>query len=765
MKTADIPRVFSLCLVIWSSIFFTISCSTDAINAVESIKDGETLVSAGGTFELGFFSPENSSNRYVGIWYKNLSARTVVWVANRQDPIKTRLGVLKVIERGIMIILNNTNGTVWSSFALTSVQNPVAQLQESGNLVVREADDDHQHHDHKFVWQSFDFPCDTLLPGMKIGWNFVTGSETYLSSWKSHDDPARGEFTSRLDPTGYPQLLLKRGADVVHRIGPRSSREDTMSMFAVVMDGNEVYYEVYNVYLPFFVRFTIDERGEARFWRWDDGASAWMLHLKLGADRCDEYGMCGVNGVCDVGKLPFCRCLDGFVPKDPEGWSRSDWSRGCIRRTYISCHGGRFLRYTGMKLPDAKSSWNNASMRLEECRAVCLQNCSCSAYAQLDVERGMGCLLWYGDLVDIRTLALGGQDVYIRMASSELGIYNGSSGEELEIPFFKLSTIMEATNHFSIENKLGEGGFGSVYKGTLQGGKEIAVKRLSQNSLQGLDELKNEVLFIAKLQHRNLVNLVGFCNQREESMLIYEYMPNKSLDLILFDETKRNVLGWKERLHIINGIARGLMYLHQDSRLRIIHRDLKASNILLDSDMSPKISDFGLARSFGRTEVVVKTRRVIGTYGYMSPEYVVDGLFSAKSDVYSFGVLVIEIISGKRNWGFSHHAHNLNLLGHAWTLYKEGRLLELVDACVGDPTSFSQVMRSIQIGLLCVQQNVEDRPSMCGVVAMLENEGVIPQAKQPGFFTARDVLAAQAPTSGDRENSINEVTISTLEPR
>ncbi|KAI4312373.1 hypothetical protein MLD38_037187 [Melastoma candidum] len=216
----------------------------------------------------------------------------------------------------------------------------------------------------------------------------------------------------------------------------------------------------------------------------------------------------------------------------------------------------------------------------------------------------------------------------------------------------RLSVICAATGDFSEENKLGQGGFGPVYKGVLLDGKEIAVKRLSRASGQGLIELKNEVDLIARLQHRNLVRLLGFCLEQHEMMLVYEYMPNKSLDFFLFDQSKSGSLDWKKRFSIIGGISRGLLYLHEDSRLRIIHRDLKASNILLDHEMNPKISDFGMARIFGVNQDEAATNRVVGTYGYMSPEYAMGGIFSVKSDVFSFGVLLLEIVSGRKNSSF-----------------------------------------------------------------------------------------------------------------
>ncbi|KAK1648327.1 hypothetical protein QYE76_066132 [Lolium multiflorum] len=240
----------------------------------------------------------------------------------------------------------------------------------------------------------------------------------------------------------------------------------------------------------------------------------------------------------------------------------------------------------------------------------------------------------------------------------------GLEGSNTDFTFFDLSQISDATNNFLDANKLGQGGFGPVYKGKFPDGREIAVKRLASHSGQGFMEFKNEVQLIAKLQHTNLVRLLGCCSQRGEKMVIYEYLPNKSLDFFIFDEAKRVVLNWNKRLAIIEGISQGLLYLHKLSRLRVIHRDLKASNILLDNEMNPKISDFGLAKIFNSNDVEGNTEKIAGTYGYMAPEYASAGIFSIKSDVFSFGVLILEIISGTRNSGFQQHGKFFNLLRH-----------------------------------------------------------------------------------------------------
>ncbi|XVF31200.1 hypothetical protein REPUB_Repub16aG0125000 [Reevesia pubescens] len=288
--------------------------------------------------------------------------------------------------------------------------------------------------------------------------------------------------------------------------------------------------------------------------------------------------------------------------------------------------------------------------------------------------------------------------------------------ESQELPLFPLDVTLEATQHFSDENKLGEGGFGPVYKGMLADGREIAVKRLSKTSGQGLREFKNEVTVIARLQHKNLVRLLGCCLEGNELLLIYDFMPNKSLDVHLFDSTRSVQLDWKTRVTIINGIARGLLYLHEDSRLKIIHRDLKASNVLLDHEMNPKISDFGMARIFGVNQNEANTNRVVGTYGYMAPEYAMEGLFSVKSDVFSFGVLLLEIISGRKNGGFYLSEHGLSLLNYTWKLWCEEQALELMDPVLVQSCDQVEVLKYIHIGLLCVQEDPADRPIMSSSV-------------------------------------------------
>ncbi|KAJ6885617.1 cysteine-rich receptor-like protein kinase 10 [Populus alba x Populus x berolinensis] len=339
---------------------------------------------------------------------------------------------------------------------------------------------------------------------------------------------------------------------------------------------------------------------------------------------------------------------------------------------------------------------------------------------------------------------------------------------------FDLGTIEAATNNFSDINKIGKGGFGDVYMGRLPNGQEIAVKRLSRSSRQGAGEFKNEVVLVAKLHYRNLVRLLGYCLRGEEKLLIYEYVPNKSLDYFLFDPAKQRLLDWWNRYKIISGIARGLLYLHEDSRLRIIHRDLKASNVLLDGEMNPKIADFGMAKIFEEDQSQGNTSRVVGTYGYMSPEYAMQGQFSVKSDVYSFGVLILEIISGKKNSSFYQSDHGLDLLSYSWRLWTNGAPLELVDASLGDSYTRNEITRCIHIGLLCVQEDPNDRPTMTTIVLMLSSFSItLPLPREPAYFVkSRNSLSfpimepdSDQSTSKSKSLSANDMSITELYPR
>ncbi|KAJ4905815.1 putative cysteine-rich receptor-like protein kinase 32 [Raphanus sativus] len=375
-------------------------------------------------------------------------------------------------------------------------------------------------------------------------------------------------------------------------------------------------------------------------------------------------------------------------------------------------------------------------------------------------------------VIFVTLLALGLFVFKRRLSYKTLNLENAddiTSPHSLQIDF---KTIEAATDQFLETNKVGQGGFGEVYKGTLPNGTEVAVKRLSKNSGQGTEEFKNEVVVVAKLQHRNLVRLLGYCVEGDEQILVYEFVPNKSLDYLLSDPIKRQQLDWTSRYSIIGGIARGILYLHQDSRLTIIHRDIKASNILLDDDMNPKVADFGMARVFGVEQTQANTRKIAGTFGYMSPEYAMHGRFSMKSDVYSFGVLVLEIISGKMNSSFNEtDGSAVNLVTHAWRLWRKGSALELLDPAIGESYQSEEVRRCIHIALLCVQKDPGDRPTMSKIILLLTSTTITLQLpRAPGFYFRSSLdqdLEAEGSDSFGKPIpcSVNDASITELDPR
>ncbi|XP_077245927.1 uncharacterized protein LOC143885615 [Tasmannia lanceolata] len=799
-----------------SPIFFFLSFLfytwADTITPNQTIKDGvQTLISVSGIFELGFFSPNNTQNRYLAIWYHKIPVQTFVWVANRETPISDSSGILTIQKDGNLVVLDGQQTPVWSTNTSILSNYTSAQLLDSGNLVLSERN---SNNSETIIWQSFDHPTNTLLPGMKIGMDLITKQRRLLISWKNNSDPGLGIFTYGNDPQDADQFFIWNGSNPYWRSGYWNGRTFNqipeasttfLFHFTVTTNQGETYFEYSALYNN--TRLVMDVSGQLHCMVWYDSAQTWAVVWLDPRDQCGPYAPCGVYGSCSDFKTPMCDCLPGFEPVSAMDWYRGNWSGGCRRRTMLQCgEGDGFLSLGRMKTPDHENSILAASA--ESCRAACLGNCSCNAFAY--VNSSSTCLVWFGSLMDVANLkeSDGEQEIYLRLAASELssgkkrplpviiavtvvtGIlifsafmfclwrrktkrtagsarideeilktYNfGEDGDEgADIPFFDFNCIATSTGNFSISNKLGEGGFGAVYKGTLPGGQEIAVKRLSRSSGQGLEEFKNEVILISKLQHRNLVRLLGYCIQGDEKMLVYEFLPNKSLDFFLFDQNQSPLLPWEKRFSIILGIARGLLYLHQDSRLRIIHRDLKPSNVLLDEGMNAKISDFGLARIVGENQTQGKTRRVIGTYGYMSPEYAYDGLFSVKSDVFSFGVILLEIISGEKNASLHHCDDSLSLLGFAWKLWKEDKVLDFVDPSLHEFNS-SEALKCFQLGLLCVQEDAIDRPTMAFILAMLVSETVnLPMPKQPATFIRR--------YHSEADSSRNETTITTLEGR
>lgn len=410
-----------------------ISTATDTITNSQPLPDGKTLVSEDGTFELGFFNPGSSSNRYVGIWYKNIQVRRVVWVANRERPIQDNSSMLAISQEGNLVLLSQNKSVLWSANLTTKPLSPIVQLLDNGNLILREDKDDNNNEDN-FLWQSFDYPTDTVLPDMKFGWDRKTGINRRATAWKNWDDPSPGDFALSFILGSNPEPIMWKGSTIYHRDGPWNGfgfggtpalRPNPLFVFKFVNNSEEVYYTFSlknkSVISILVMNQTLSARQRLT---WIPQSKTWTLYQSVPQDNCDAYNLCGAYGNCIVEASPVCQCLEGFQPKSPQNWNAVNWAQGCVPIKPWNCSVKSkysFRRLAGMKVPDIANTWLNGSMTLDDCEAKCLDNCSCTAYANLDANAGSGCLLWLGELIDLRQFSGVGQDLYIRMPASEKG--------------------------------------------------------------------------------------------------------------------------------------------------------------------------------------------------------------------------------------------------------------------------------------------------------------------------------------------------------
>ncbi|KAK9209410.1 hypothetical protein WN944_001776 [Citrus x changshan-huyou] len=422
MEKLTVFNIFSSFVFLFS---IQLSQAADTINPASSfIRDGEKLVSSSERFELGFSSPRKSRYRYLGIWYKQIPD-TVVWVANRNSPIIEPNAALTISNNGNLVILNRKNGAIWSSNTSRKAENPVAQLLDTGNLIVRD-NFSRSASEGSYLWQSFDYPSDTLLAGMQLGWDLKNGVERYLTSWRSANDPSPGNITNRLDIHVLPELGLYNGSKKLSRSGPWNgfffgaapSYASNLSEPILVDNEDEIYYSYESYNNPIIAILTVNPSGTVQRLIWHERSNRWAAVHSAPTLFCQFYGHCGAISVCSYEKTPNCECLKGFKPKSQHNQTRPG---SCVRSESADCKSGdRFIMVDDIKLPDLLNVSLNKSMNLKECEAECLKNCTCRAYANSEVTgRGSGCLMWYGDLIDTTKAKFhNGQPMYIRVPAS-----------------------------------------------------------------------------------------------------------------------------------------------------------------------------------------------------------------------------------------------------------------------------------------------------------------------------------------------------------
>ncbi|CAN1783591.1 G-type lectin S-receptor-like serine/threonine-protein kinase At4g03230 [Linum perenne] len=544
------------------TITFKFNGTSDTVLLRDSSRD--TLVSAAGDFELGFFSPTGNDLRYLGIWYRNRSS-TVVWAAIWVNGLQDKTGELCFTADGYLEVRDQVSR--WS-IPLYGYDDYNLKLSDSGNLILTGGKS-------AVIWQSFDHPTDTFLPGMKMVPNMK------LTSWASSSDPSTGNYTFQLD---------------------QESSENRQEFAIMIMNNSNVLWNSGGQIPQFVVELLTNSSppsnySKSRFW--------------MGFD----------------GRIQFYQSIDStapswYEPVEMVGLSTSSQKtrRSSLHFIILGCIGGVLLisRFAFAILYIRKARRDRKARKDEENLALRIYDSEKRVKEFINSEH-----------------------------------FGEDDKRDINVPFFDLDCVLAATDFFSFHNKLGQGGFGPVYKGKFPGGQEIAVKRLSSASTQGLEEFKNEVILIAKLQHKNLVRLLGYCVERNEKILLYEYMSNKSLDFFI---------------------------------------------------------------------------------GYMSPEYALDGNFSIKSDVFSFGIVLLEILSGQRNTGFYKSNNVMSLLGHVWECWKEEKVMEVMDQSLSETCVANEFLRCVNVALLCVQEDSNDRPTMASVVSMLGSETAsLPRPKEPAF--------------------------------
>ncbi|XVE50242.1 hypothetical protein DITRI_Ditri01bG0146500 [Diplodiscus trichospermus] len=691
----------------------------NAIYPGQSLSGNQTISSKNGRFELGFFKPGNSTyNYYVGIWYKKLPVQTVVWVANRDMPVlDPSNSKLQLSEKGNLVLFNQSKIPLWSTDSfVNSMNSTVAVLENSGNFVLRKSSNP-----SVIVWQSFDHPADNWLSGAKLGLDKMTRKRQIYIAWRNSADPAPGPFSLGLDPNGTGMYHILKNGNTHWTCGIWLERVSSFSIDTVdnyttvkyVSNEKENFYIYTVTNSSILVRYVMDTSGELQQLIWQDNFQKWKAVWAKPKDQCEIYGFCGYYGACN-------------------------------QRTPLQCKNGvkdGFQVIHNIRLPTNEVFLTN-NKSLEECESSCLRDCSCTAFTY-----DGNCSIWREDLLNIQYLSYGdnlGRDLHLRLPMAELAALRGNKRGRIEwfiisavaaililfailgfivstcmrtnfpkptddvLVLFKFSDLKRATKNFS--EKLGEGGFGSVFKGKLPDSAVMAVKSLKFRDQED-KQFRTEVSTIGTIHHVNLIRLLGFCVKGRKRFLVYDYMPNGSLDSHLFYKDSK-ILDWETRYHIAVGVARGLAYLHEECRECIIHCDIKPENILLDADYNPLLSDFGLAKLFGRDLSRVLTT-MKGTRGYLAPEMISGEPITPKSDVFSYGMLLLEIISGRRNWEIRDDGtENYFPARAANCISNGGDVLSLLDSKLQGNANLKEVIRACRVACWCIQDEEQNRPSM-----------------------------------------------------
>ncbi|XP_020092890.1 G-type lectin S-receptor-like serine/threonine-protein kinase At2g19130 [Ananas comosus] len=728
-------------LFLLASVFVFCCCNLravvalrDTITAGNPLAGNQSIVSKNGDFELRVPTPDDIYILGLTIWCRKYNLGLTVWSAYIDSTVVTIADLqLSISDDGNLILLSKDGSLIWS----TNVTSPaasnstVAVLLDSGNLVLRDG-----LNASNVLWQSFDHPSDTWLPGAPLGFDRSTGNHIFLTSYY---------FSLDVETVGSPQFVLQTNGSgeydhsVQHLAVPtvidihQDSQKGTFSFHGI--DGYTIFF--------------LDINGLNRY-KWSENPPVGLLIQKYPFYSCGVGFYCGPFGICDTASMQ-CICPAGFLPTNPQSWEGGDYSSGCRRVIPLNCknENSSYMVYFLKRFPDNPQSF--PANDYEGCESACTSNCSCTAFSfRFD------CKLWHGDLINSTQCdyCSDGWSISIRTEIDSrrrnkhperppigltLGVVLGTATvlavglivtwrckkrsrttDPIYLKSFRVffySDLKSATKNFS--KKLGQGSFGSVFMGTLRDSTLVAVKKL-EGLRQGEKQFRAEVITVGMIQHINIVRLLGFCAEGTRRLLVYEFVTNGSLDSHLFSKTNSDTfLDWNQRYRIAIGIARGLAYLHEKCKDFIIHCDIKPENILLDEKFCPRIADFGMAKLFTRDgSRVLTTMR--GTIGYLAPEWISGLAITHKADVYSFGMMLFEIISGRRNTERSEDGTYVYFPTWAAAKIHEGEVACLLDNNLKGEAYSEELERACRVACWCIQELESSRPAMGLVVQMLE---------------------------------------------
>ncbi|KAK4576052.1 hypothetical protein RGQ29_026848 [Quercus rubra] len=704
-------------------------------------------VSPSGLFAFGFY-PQNDGFA-IGIWLVNQTEKTVIWTAKRDDPPVSFNATLNLTIDG-KLLLRTEQGRELPIFYVGDPANSAAML-DSGNFVL-------YGNDFNVIWDSFDFPTDTILGGQNLsdGHNLVSNV--------SISDHSSGRYSLYMEVDGnlvaYPvnssddaSVLLVRASGLEVSIFANSSYPDK--------NGTNIY------------RATLDADGIFRLYLHhfkSDNSSSMLMEWSALSNQCEVKGFCGLNSYCSgKGSKADCYCYPGFDFIDThnkvlgcyQNFNEDDYD--CGRSEDPA------MLYNVASLENVwwDGSYSIMPIEQKDCGQSCVEDCNCGAVLYTDAQcRNYKLPLRYGRIIyankstiaffkvsKVRKVLIGSKRSLILMLSLMLGsvlslcfvlatssilVYrhkfdryrklsenvNLGLAEEFSLQLFSYNELESATDGFKEE--LGRGSYGAVYKGTIsEGGKTIAVKRLEKEVEEGDREFRAEITAIARTHHKNLVRLLGVCVEGTKKLLVYEYMNNGSLADLIFKAERPPI--WNERIRYALDVARGLLYLHEENEVRIIHCNIKPQNRLMGNNWTAKISDFG----FAKLPMPNQSRATMGEEGtnaYLAPEWEKNSLISLQTDIYSFGVVLLEIVCCRRSIEVNVSADEIILSNWVFKCFVAGELAKLVE---DENVDFMTLERVVKVGLWCVQEDPALRPSMKNVILKLEGKINIPIPPSP----------------------------------